>query len=288
MIFFFNANGDLVKSAPQAVYQGSSNAGEVYIVAPFSPAIVVSVAFELADGSYTRPYICANHGEVDMDLPDGFSVWYTSLDGQITQYYGVAKMQALFYVQGAYYAYRGVLTKYEDLPTLTATEAGYIYYVEEEGKSYFWTGAAWEEITTSGTNIESGKAAILASQSVSITINKGVAPIIPSEPTDDVWQDILSAISTYASNQPTIKSFKYNETSIGGVSYDEETGILWNGTQIVKDSDNREYSVNATIKTPIAVGDGLQYNVYSKRAELTISRDFIATTDTITIDGGEL
>lgn len=103
MIFFLNANGDLLKSCPETVYQGSSEADKVYIVAPLNAKVLASVAFELPNGDFSAPYILTNCEILPVDgetFPDGVSVWYTSLTGVVTQYFGTVKMQVTFYTSG--------------------------------------------------------------------------------------------------------------------------------------------------------------------------------------------
>lgn len=286
MVLFFNSNGDLIKTSPQAIYQGSSDAGQVYIVAPFSQKMVVSVAFKLPDGSYTQPYICANAGTVDIDGVDGLSVWYVSLDSTITQFYGNVTLQALFYVQGCYFEYKGTVSTVSNLPTDNAV-IGWVYYVEGTKSNYTYTGTAWEEMT--GDAYAQKKIPVLASQSVTITVNKGVAPVVDTEPSADIWQQILAALSSYAQNTPKISTIEQIKSI--NITVDED-GIKHTHTLKFTDTDGREYAVPVTYVLPLVAGQDLEFKAdemdASKPVTVEFTREFVAYDDDIIIDGGHI
>ena len=87
MIFFFNANGDLLKGNPDTVYQGSSNAGKIYAVAPLNPGLIADIYFTLPNGDEAGPYLLTNGGTVieGKELPDGYALWFINLNSNLTQ-----------------------------------------------------------------------------------------------------------------------------------------------------------------------------------------------------------
>lgn len=102
MIFFFKSDGTLIKSAPETVYQGSAEAGKVYVVAPLNANMLVDVYYELPNGERWGAYLLENNGTVinNEELPDGWSLWSTTLENAITQYAGTLKAQFGFYQSG--------------------------------------------------------------------------------------------------------------------------------------------------------------------------------------------
>lgn len=102
MIFFLKADGTLIKSAPDTVYQGSAEAGKIYVVAPLNAGMLVDVYYELPNGERWGAYLLENSGKVidDADLPEGWALWSTSLASAITQYAGTLKAQFGFYQSG--------------------------------------------------------------------------------------------------------------------------------------------------------------------------------------------
>ena len=102
MIFFFKSDGTLIKSAPETVYQGSAEAGKVYVVAPLNANMLVDVYYELPNGERWGAYLLENNGTVinNEELPDGWALWSTTLESAITQYAGTLKAQFGFYQSG--------------------------------------------------------------------------------------------------------------------------------------------------------------------------------------------
>ena len=102
MIFFFKSDGTLIKSAPETVYQGSAEAGKVYVVAPLNANMLVDVYYELPNGERWGAYLLENNGTLinNEELPDGLALWSTTLESAITQYAGTLKAQFGFYQSG--------------------------------------------------------------------------------------------------------------------------------------------------------------------------------------------
>lgn len=99
MIFFFNANGDLLKGNPDTVYQGSSNAGKIYAVAPLNPGLIADIYFTLPNGDEAGPYLLTSGGAVieGKELPDGYALWFINLNSNLTQFAGDLTAQIGFY-----------------------------------------------------------------------------------------------------------------------------------------------------------------------------------------------
>lgn len=145
MIFFFKADGALIKSAPDIVYQGSAEAGKIYVVMPFNANAVADVYFRLPNGENWGPYVLSNNGVVadGADMPTGWGLWSLDLESAITQYAGTLTAQFGFY-------------------------------------------------QSSG---DTKKVPLITTQGVTITIAKGVVRDLPEQPTDDIYEQILAAIS---------------------------------------------------------------------------------------------
>lgn len=92
MVIITDALGNVVKSIPENVYQGSNNANSVVLIAPFASNLQISVAFRTPDGNLTEPQLMTRYE----DLPQAYSQfngWTISLEQAITQLYGQVQMQ---------------------------------------------------------------------------------------------------------------------------------------------------------------------------------------------------
>lgn len=97
MIFFFNANGDLLNSVIENVYQGSNGANTIYFVGPFPETNEVSVRYHLPNGEDTgetrltktdKPLL-----QAQTELGKDYNVWITSLNKVATAYSGMVIAQ---------------------------------------------------------------------------------------------------------------------------------------------------------------------------------------------------
>lgn len=156
MIFFATGDGTIIKTLPSPVYQGSQNASEIYLIAPFSPNMQVAVRYKLPNGVWTTPELMENgikSGNMTQQgalaSPDGaivdketgkkYAVWSKPIGGDVTRYYGTVTAQFFFY-------------------------------------------AAQGRIVTS-------------TSAADFLVGKGVPSVLPDEPSDDVYEAILSNIS---------------------------------------------------------------------------------------------
>lgn len=114
MIFFATGDGTIIKTLPSPVYQGSQNASEIYLIAPFSPNMQVAVRYKLPNGVWTTPELMENgikSGNMTqrgaLASPDGaivdketgkkYAVWSKPIGGDVTRYYGTVTAQFFFY-----------------------------------------------------------------------------------------------------------------------------------------------------------------------------------------------
>lgn len=157
MILFAAGDGTIVKTIPSPVYQGSQNASEIYLVAPFSPNMQVTVRYKLANGVWTVPALMKNGiksgnamtQQGALASPDGamidketgrkYAVWSKPISAEVTEYYGTVTAQFFFYA------------------------------------------AAGGQITSTSA--------------VNFLVGKGVPAILPDTPSEDVYEQILSNLA---------------------------------------------------------------------------------------------
>jgi hypothetical protein len=103
MIFFYDAQGNLIKSVPTNVYQGSNKASRIWFIMPTAPTNVVNVAFTLPNGQYAPQRVMTN-ATLGVGITDGenkftdetgqvINAWYYDLLTDITAYAGQTKAQ---------------------------------------------------------------------------------------------------------------------------------------------------------------------------------------------------
>ena len=109
MIFFADGNGTIIRSIPSPVFQGAANANTVYLIAPFPAYVKVTVAFQLPNGVWTKPYLMTEQSELSGIVEEvsmkRYSCWTCALSKEITRWYGTATAQFYFYA-----AQEGVIT----------------------------------------------------------------------------------------------------------------------------------------------------------------------------------
>ena len=100
MIFFADKNGDVVKVMPGSVHQGSANADEICLFAPFPKNIRVTAAFRLPDGSVTEPALMQSVGAVwaaGEEAGAPLVGWTYVLPACVAEKYGSVAVQFYFY-----------------------------------------------------------------------------------------------------------------------------------------------------------------------------------------------
>lgn len=101
MIFFIGNDGTVIKSFPSPVYQGSVNANNIYVIAPFAENLTVTVAFRLPNGIITERFVMTPVNEIagvtDEKTGKVYSGWQFSLPNTLTKYFGTVKAQFFFY-----------------------------------------------------------------------------------------------------------------------------------------------------------------------------------------------
>lgn len=90
MIFFVNAQGVANQVTPSSVNQGSNNASEIVLIAPFAQSISVTMQITLPNGIALEPQ--AMIPLYDAAVADGLGVWRATLARSVTEYSGTASV----------------------------------------------------------------------------------------------------------------------------------------------------------------------------------------------------
>lgn len=168
MIFFIGNTGTVTYSFPTPVYQGSDDANNIYVVAPFAQNLTATAAFTLPNGVNTEPYNLTYKGEISgIQGADGKPLygWQMSIPNDLTQYYGTVLVQFSFYssagtintAAGSFTVGRGVAAAlpatpsadvYGQILSLIATlqqDLGNSYYSAKALRSFPVSGATYED-----------------------------------------------------------------------------------------------------------------------------------------------
>lgn len=92
MVIITDALGNVVKSIPENIYQGSNNANSIVLLAPFASNSQVEIAFRTPDGQLHEPQLMTAY----KDLPQAYSQfngWIITIGQALTQLYGQVQMQ---------------------------------------------------------------------------------------------------------------------------------------------------------------------------------------------------
>lgn len=92
MIIVINSRGGLVSQQNEDLFQGSTGANVINLIAPFATNVIFKAVFEMPDGSY-KPDIDGYMFEPTIQVVDGLNVWKLIVNFPITQYSGIIKMQ---------------------------------------------------------------------------------------------------------------------------------------------------------------------------------------------------
>lgn len=92
MIIVINSQGGLVSQQNEDLFQGSTGANVINLIAPFATNVIFKAVFEMPDGSY-KPDIDGYMFEPTIQVVDGLNVWRLIVNFPITQYSGLVKMQ---------------------------------------------------------------------------------------------------------------------------------------------------------------------------------------------------
>ena len=137
MLFIANAQGTILNTVPDRVYQGSNNANQVLLAIPLPSSVSIKVAYKLPNGLLTEPALMTyNEQEVE---GNPLNVWSIDIPEAITTYYGTVTTQFV------------------------------------------------------ATNSQGVK---IASGSATFEVERGVAPVLPATPTQDIYDQILQALSS--------------------------------------------------------------------------------------------
>lgn len=181
MIFFVSNDGTVIKSLPSPVYQGSANTNTIYLVAPFASNMTVTVRFQLPNGVWTTPALMRN----GMPTKDAMTAQgaLASADGAI-----IDKETGRTYAIWSY-ALPSDITSYYGTVT-----AQFFFYAAQAG-------------------------VVTASSATSFTVGRGVPAILPDEPASDIYEAILSNLSSL-------------QEQLNNGSYAARSIYAWNDTYI--------------------------------------------------------
>lgn len=136
MLFIANAQGTILNTVPDRVYQGSNNANQVLLAIPLPSSVTITVAYKLPNGLLTEP-AAMTYNEQEIE-GNPLNVWSIDIPEAITTYYGTVTAQFV------------------------------------------------------ATNSQGVK---IASGSATFEVERGVAPVLPATPTQDIYDQILQALS---------------------------------------------------------------------------------------------
>ena len=255
MIYFFNADGTLIKQTPQTVVQGSSDSNKIYFVAPLLPTGAVRVGFNLPNGHQTAKYLLTNAGAVETITPDGkvsitdgdgneYYIWERELPPTVTKqagevscqfYYTNAGGQTIATVSVGFTVATGVttLTPPEDLPedtyeyiaqilaTISATKRD--KYTPSSNGTYAYT------VSKDGDTINDSAIKVDGTATGSTIPVRTAAGqlLVPETPTDngnasskkyvdDETAGAISTAETYADGKFVPKTTKVNGKALSG------------------------------------------------------------------------
>lgn len=97
MQFFIDSQGTVVNLISSPVYQGSTNACELVLVAPFSSANQVTAYFNLPNGLTTVEQIMTVQPQPMLIEGKTYNVWRILLGGEVTEYAGKVTVQFSIY-----------------------------------------------------------------------------------------------------------------------------------------------------------------------------------------------
>lgn len=93
MIILTNAQGDVLNTIPDKVYQGSNLANQVVIVSPWSANLQVTIAYKLPNGDFTEPKLMTAFAT--NPLPENLqaNAWSIDIDEPVTENFGLVEFQ---------------------------------------------------------------------------------------------------------------------------------------------------------------------------------------------------
>lgn len=170
MIFFTDNCGNIIKSLPSPVYQGSANTNTIYLIAPFAVNSQVTVAFKLPNGAVVPPVAMSQQSALQGIKDEAgrtYAGWTYAIPNAVTRYYGVVTAQFFFYAAESgvitatasvrFVVNAGVPAALPDTPDEDVYESilGNIASLQERLNSGYYVARAvfpWNEGATYGTN----------------------------------------------------------------------------------------------------------------------------------------
>ena len=101
MIITAKADGTLIKTVPDRVYQGSNNADTIIVIAPIIQTAVMNIRFKKPQINEYTPNFLMTPANANISSDLGVSVWTYSIKSELTQYYGTVQAQFSATVNGS-------------------------------------------------------------------------------------------------------------------------------------------------------------------------------------------
>jgi hypothetical protein len=127
MIFIIDSKGTTKTVLYEPIYQGSNNANQIVLFAPFPKTNAVTVSYTLANGIQTHPFVmtlCDNIPNVQTEEGTQYNVWSIDIDHPITEYAGHVDVQFIVHsglkmlatYKSGFEVGSGIIAELPDLP----------------------------------------------------------------------------------------------------------------------------------------------------------------------------
>ena len=93
MVFIFDAKGNLCNSIPENVYEGSSEANTIVVVAPWTSGTQVYMSYQLPNSLYSEPVLLTEFDTSPLPEDLKANAWSIDIDDVITQSSGRVNFQ---------------------------------------------------------------------------------------------------------------------------------------------------------------------------------------------------
>ena len=101
MIFIIDSQGNTKNVLYEPVYQGSNNANQIVLFAPFPKTNAITVSYTLANGIQTHPFgmtLCNDVPDIETEEGTQYNVWSIDIDHPITEYSGHVDVQFIVHM----------------------------------------------------------------------------------------------------------------------------------------------------------------------------------------------
>ena len=101
MIFIIDSQGNTKNVLYEPIYQGSNNANQIVLFAPFPKTNAITVSYTLANGIQTHPFVmtlCNDVPDIKTEKGTQYNVWSIDIDHPITEYAGHVDVQFIVHM----------------------------------------------------------------------------------------------------------------------------------------------------------------------------------------------